>query len=117
MNACYTPFYLQPWVWFLIISIILFITFIILIEFNFMNTMNPLPEWVIILFIFILVFLFISFVMYFWYNRCLPVTTPVVEEVIVDSTLIVDQCATLCDDIKMDYQDKPLMPLSSLKPY
>jgi hypothetical protein len=126
MNDCnnQVSFILQPWAWFLIISIILFITFIILIEFNHLNTTQPnqLPEWVIILFILILVFLFLSFIMYFWYNRCaLTLVVPVVTQVTTPN-IYVDECDMGCDDIKTYACDtnqclNTLMPLSSLRPY
>lgn len=103
MNECYRPYYLQPYVWFLIMTAILFIIFVGVIEFdtNHFNTNEAFPEWIIILFFVIVVFLFISFIMYYWFkNKC---NNKIVQPAILEDTYIdchiEDQFIYVCDNI------------------
>jgi hypothetical protein len=92
MNDCQSPFYVRPYVWFLFITMILFIVFVFVIEFNtnHFNTNEAFPEWIIILFFVLIGFLFVSFIMYYWFNsRCRQnVILSVVENCYIEDQFI-----------------------------
>ena len=116
MNECNKPFYIQPWAWFLFVCLVLFVTFIIVIETgNHLNTNDPMPEWLFIMFMFIILFLFISFIMYYWLkNRCAyqPVMTVIDNEIIKEDVMIEPYDEDYC----FDYSHHGML-LSDLSPY
>lgn len=75
--------YTSPWFFLFLMTILLFITFVIVIENNgqFKNG-NDIPSWLWMMFIFIILFLFVSFILYYYHIKnfkCPDIVTPITQ--------------------------------------
>jgi len=123
MSCDNIPYYLKPYFWLLIFSIILFLVLIVIVESTSFTTNSTTSVGIWLLFLFIILFLIMSYVWYYYDKvKICPIyiQTPAIQQ-IVEPVLIHKEPCSLVNVYESEevitYIEDDYLPLSALNPY